>query len=75
VLAVLVGVGMFVVTRVADILPTCTATIGDETYRITPEQSENAQTIAEVAAAEGMPNHAVTVAIAAALQESKLRNI
>jgi len=75
VLAILVGAGVFVVTRVADILPICTATIGDETYRVSPQQVENARTIAEVAAVEGMPNHAVTVALATALQESKLRNI
>lgn len=75
VLALLVGVGVFVVTSVADMLPTCTATIGDETYRISPEQADNARTIAEVAVSEGMPNHAVTVALAAALQESKLNNI
>lgn len=73
--ALLTGAGAFVVTRVADILPICTAAIGDESYRVSPEQVENARTIAEVAAAEGMPNHAVTVALATALQESKLRNI
>ena len=67
VLALLVGVGVFVVTRVAHILPTCTATVGDETYRISPEQADNAQAIAEVATTAGMPNHAVTVALAAAL--------
>jgi hypothetical protein len=74
-LAVLIGAGVFVVTRVADILPICTATIGEETYRVSPEQADNARTIAEVAAVEGMPNHAVTIALATALQESKLRNI
>jgi hypothetical protein len=75
IVSLLVAVGVFVVTRVADILPMCTATIGDETYRISREQATNARTIAEVAGVEGMPNHAVTVALATALQESKLRNI
>lgn len=73
---VMLGAGVaFVVNRYGDMLPTCTASIGDETYRITPEQAANARTIAAVAKAKGIPNHAVTVAIAAALQESKLRNI
>jgi hypothetical protein len=75
VMALFAGVGVFVVTRVADILPTCTASIGDESYRISPEQVANARTIADVASVQGMPNHAVTIALAAALQESKLRNV
>lgn len=41
----------------------------------TLEQTDNAATIAAVGIAEGMPNHAVTVAIATAMQESRLRNL
>ena len=40
-----------------------------------PQQAANATTIAAVAAREGLPDHAVTVAIAAALQESNLYNL
>ncbi|MCW0213981.1 MAG: hypothetical protein OJJ54_11540 [Pseudonocardia sp.] len=41
----------------------------------TLEQTDNAATIAAVGIAEGMPDHAVTVAIATAMQESRLRNL
>jgi hypothetical protein len=44
-------------------------------FTLTPEQAQNAATIAAVAAQLGMPDHAVTVALATALQESKLRNL
>jgi hypothetical protein len=45
------------------------------TYALTPEQARNAATIAAVGIRMGLPDHAVTVALAAALQESKLRNL
>ncbi|GAA5171521.1 hypothetical protein [Amycolatopsis dongchuanensis] len=44
-------------------------------YSLTPEQAQNAATIAAVGGRLGMPDHAVTVALATALQESKLRNL
>jgi hypothetical protein len=44
-------------------------------YSMTPEQADNAATIAGVGLKLGMPPHAVTVAIATALQESGLRNL
>jgi hypothetical protein len=44
-------------------------------YILTTEQAQNAAIIAAVAYQKGMPNHAVTVALAAALQETKLRNL
>ncbi len=73
---VVVATAGYAVSRVFEsVMPTCTATIGDETYRIDEEQAAHARTITAVAAQEGMPNHAVTVAIAAALQESKMHNI
>ncbi len=40
-----------------------------------PEQATNAATIAAVGLRRGLPPHAVTVALATALQESKLRNL
>ena len=73
--ALLVAGAAFLWDRYGHMLPTCTASIGGESYRITPEQADNARVIAAVARTEGLPNHAVTVALAAALQESKLRNI
>ena len=44
-------------------------------YSITPTQAQNAAIIAAVALRKGMPDHAVTVALAASLQETQLRNL
>jgi hypothetical protein len=56
--------------------PGCTAsTDGAAGTSLTVEQADNAATIAGVGIAEGMPDHAVTVALATALQESGLRNL
>lgn len=52
-------------------LPLCTA----GSVVLTPEQTANAATIAAVGKRLGMPDHAVTVALATALQESGLRNL
>ncbi|HJQ46766.1 MAG TPA: hypothetical protein VJ870_10655 [Amycolatopsis sp.] len=51
--------------------PSCTA----GGYQLTPQQAQNAATIAAVGGRLGMPDHAVTVALATALQESKLQNL
>jgi hypothetical protein len=76
VVVILLASAAFAVTRVIQsVTPSCTATIGSETYRIDREQASNARTIAQVATQVGMPHHAVTIALAAALQESKLYNI
>ncbi|MER6069786.1 heavy metal transporter [Streptomyces sp. NPDC001817] len=49
---------------------------GDATsYEFTPEQAVNAATIAAVGTGRGMPERAVTIALATALQESGLRNV
>ncbi|MGW1746409.1 heavy metal transporter [Streptomyces sp. NPDC002092] len=48
---------------------------GGTSYDFTPEQAVNAATIAAVGTGRGMPERAVTIAIATALQESQLRNI
>ncbi|MFF2405576.1 hypothetical protein [Streptomyces sp. NPDC058092] len=45
------------------------------TYRLSPEQASNAATISAVGTSRGMPERAVTIALATALQESGLRNI
>lgn len=44
-------------------------------YEFTPEQAVNAATISAVGTTRGMPERAVTIALATALQESGLRNI
>ncbi|MFJ7148602.1 heavy metal transporter [Streptomyces sp. NPDC100445] len=48
---------------------------GGASYQFTPEQAVNAATIAAVGTGRGMPERAVTIALATALQESGLRNI
>lgn len=45
------------------------------TYEFTPEQAVNAATITAVGTARNLPERAVTIALATALQESALRNI
>ncbi|MFI6104423.1 hypothetical protein [Streptomyces sp. NPDC051310] len=55
--------------------PRCTVGSGSNTYRFTPEQAANAATISAVGTTRGMPERAVTIALATALQESALRNI
>lgn len=44
-------------------------------YGVGPAQVENAKAIAKVALDRGLPNHAVTVALATAMQESTLLNL
>jgi hypothetical protein len=71
--AIVVGV---VLTRAPVRTPGCTVALPDATaYTFTPEQMNNAATIAAVGAKMGLPAHAGTVALATALQESKLRNL
>jgi hypothetical protein len=53
----------------------CHAAAGTETYALDADQAANATTIAAVGKHLGMPDHAVTVALATALQESKLYNL
>lgn len=44
-------------------------------FTLSPDQAQNASIIAAVAYARGLPDHAVTVALATALQESELANL
>ncbi|MCW2748662.1 MAG: hypothetical protein JWP10_1804, partial [Nocardioidaceae bacterium] len=53
----------------------CVAAVEDNTATIELDQAENAALIAAVATRRGLPARAVTIAIATAFQESKLRNI
>ncbi len=63
--------------RGAPIVPAdgCVITALGRTVDLEPEQTANAAVIAAVGSSRGLPPHAVTVALAAALQESKLRNL
>ena len=48
---------------------------GGTSYEFTPEQAANAATISAVGTSRGLPEQAVTIALATALQESGLHNI
>ncbi|HEV7627556.1 MAG TPA: hypothetical protein VGO89_13755, partial [Streptomyces sp.] len=52
-----------------------TAGVKSEDYEIQPEQAANAATITAVASQRDLPERAVTIALATAMQESSLRNI
>ncbi|TDU76164.1 hypothetical protein [Streptomyces sp. KS 21] len=57
--------------------PHCTAAMRTSPTLVdmTPEQAGNAATIAAVGVAKGLPDRAVTIALATAMQESGLRNL
>ena len=55
--------------------PPCRVADGPAIYGMDLDQAANATTIAAIGKKLSMPDHAVTVALAAALQESKLRNV
>lgn len=86
-LAVLLAViGYFAVQRSSNGggAPYCTATATGagsasagtvQSYEMTPEQASNAATIAAVGISKGLPDRAVTIALATAMQESALRNL
>ena len=54
---------------------TCSVTWQGQSYALSPAQTANAATVSAVAVQAGLPNHAVTIALATALQESKLVNV
>ncbi|MHA7281585.1 hypothetical protein [Arthrobacter sp. TMS2-4] len=53
----------------------CSVTVGADTFELTPEQTGNAALIAGVAVSRGLPARAASIAIATAIQESRLENI
>ncbi|WP_426996451.1 hypothetical protein [Pseudarthrobacter sp. N5] len=53
----------------------CTAVVGSQTAELATDQAANAALITAVAVRRGMPARAATIALATAMQESKLRNI
>ena len=57
------------------IAPGCQVPNGSLRYDLTLDQAANATTIAAVGKRLGLPDHAVTVALAAALQELQLHNL
>ena len=70
------GYLVYAATRAEDTAPPgCRVSLENRTYTLSPEQTSHATTIAAVGKRMGMPDHAVSVALAAALQESKLQNL
>ena len=53
----------------------CTATVGNLSATLDPEQAQNAALITAIAVRRGLPAHAATIALATAMQESKLFNL
>ncbi|MDT0167740.1 hypothetical protein [Pseudarthrobacter sp. BRE9] len=53
----------------------CTAAAGNRTGELAPDQAANAALITAAAVRRGLPPRAATIALATAMQESKLRNI
>jgi hypothetical protein len=77
ILAVIAGV-LVVVWRGTDALPElpgCTATVAGRNVDLEPDQAENASLIAAIGVRRGLPARAVSIALAAAYQESKIRNL
>ena len=70
------GIGLnALLSSVAPVVPSCTVGTGTNALEVDPEQAANAATIAAVAKRRGLPDHAVTIAVAAGFQESKLFNV
>ncbi|WP_156251808.1 hypothetical protein [Pseudactinotalea terrae] len=77
-LAAVVG-GVVLLLRSLDVgLPTsarCTASVDGASASLSPEQTANAALISAIAVERGLPARAVTIALATAMQESRLENI
>lgn len=76
-LAVVAGVGLLFREGVGP-LPDpegCVAEVGGRTVVLDTEQAENAAIIAAVGVRRGLPARAVSIALATAYQESKIRNL
>ncbi len=70
-----VGIKVLLTPSSAPLAPACPVTNGSLTYPLSVDQAANGTTIAAVGKRLGLPDHAVTVALAAALQESQLHNL
>jgi len=55
--------------------PGCKATVGGHTVYLQPDQAANASLIAAIGVRRGLPARAVSIALATAYQESKIRNL
>jgi hypothetical protein len=79
-LVALVGGGVYLAanyltTTQALVRERCMAVVGTETYELDPGQAANAALISGISVQRGLPARAASIALATAIQESKLRNI
>ncbi|MFL6159198.1 MAG: hypothetical protein ACJ72D_24190 [Marmoricola sp.] len=77
VVAVVAGVGV-AIWRGTGPLPDpegCTAVVSGRTVDLAPDQGRNAALIAAIGVRRGLPARAVSIALATAYQESKIRNL
>jgi len=80
VVAALAGAAAFGISRLTAVhVPflsdTCRVFAGDDVVRLSPEQLTHSATITAVAARRRLPDRAAAIALATALQESKLQNL
>ncbi|SHF80672.1 hypothetical protein [Geodermatophilus nigrescens] len=78
--ALLIGVVVLVSVvwkgdRPAEVTPTALCTVPSTSVTLSGEQWTNAQTIAAVGKERGLPERAIVIALATAMQESTLRNL
>ncbi|BCT76892.1 hypothetical protein SCMU_27340 [Sinomonas cyclohexanicum] len=76
----LAAVGIYIAALVLNrndkpIVEGCTAPLGSATQQLATDQTANASLIAAISVRRGLPARAATIALATAMQESKLRNI
>jgi hypothetical protein len=77
---VLAGTGIYIASTVlnrtdAPVVEGCTALLNGGKQNLATDQAANASLITAIAVRRGLPARAATIAIATAMQESKLRNI
>lgn len=76
---VVVGGGVLALDQLQDsevlVRERCSATVGADTFELSPTQAGNAALISGVAVQRGLPARAASIAIATAIQESRLENI
>lgn len=77
VVAVLVATGLAGYRKVTEVAfsPTCQATAAGSPVSFSPEQTANAALISAISVRRQLPARAATIAVATAIQESKLRNL
>ncbi len=72
---VVAGLAAFRTVTQTLFVPGCDATASGSTVSFSPEQTANAALISAVSVKRGLPLRAATIALATAIQESKLRNL